>query len=220
MVAMLILVVGALAVVAMLETGIISTSRTSAREQGTNLARELVERSRQVGYTTITPAGAASSVAAKLPETPAVTGTTFTLTRRHVTYTVSLTACSIDDPSDGAGVGDATFCAFQTGSGGAGSASTTTAASVNVLGIGVSAGGSLLSTVCSAVGTNTVLLSTVTAAVSTLIPISVCSATGGTVPFDNHPDDLRRVRVDVSWTSGKPGSVSQTTLLTNPNQSA
>lgn len=50
------------------------------------------------------------------------------------------------------------------------------------------------------------------------MPLSVCpGTTSGTVAFDTRPDDLRRVRVDVTWTNGgQPGSLTQTTLLTNP----
>ena len=89
-----------------------------------------------------------------------------------------------------------------------------------MLGIGVAAGGSLLQTVCNAVGTPAIL-SQLTAAVSPVAPLSVCPTApgGGTVQYDSRPDDLRRVRVDVAWTRGGAGSVSQTTLLTNPLQS-
>jgi hypothetical protein len=40
----------------------------------------------------------------------------------------------------------------------------------------------------------------------------------GTLPYDSRPDDLRRVRVDVTWTprGETPQAISQTTLLTNP----
>ena len=51
MVAMFILVVGVLGTLVLIEGGLSSTSSTTAREQGTNLARDLVERSRQAGYT-------------------------------------------------------------------------------------------------------------------------------------------------------------------------
>jgi hypothetical protein len=137
--------------------------------------------------------------------------------RRGVTYSVTVTACSIDDPSDGAGLGDDSFCAPGSGITGPGSPPPTTpAAAVNVLGIPVTLGGSLLQTVCSAVGTSSALLGTLTAAVSNVVPLSVCASTSsGSVAYDSRPDDLRRVRVDVSWTQGVAASVSQSTLLTN-----
>jgi len=47
MVAIVILVFGVLGALVLVEGGQASTSRTVAREQGTNLARDLLERSRQ-----------------------------------------------------------------------------------------------------------------------------------------------------------------------------
>ena len=46
MVALAMLLIGVLALLVMIEGSLTSTSRTTAREQATNLARELVERSR------------------------------------------------------------------------------------------------------------------------------------------------------------------------------
>jgi hypothetical protein len=140
--------------------------------------------------------------------------------RRDVDYTVTVFACSVDDPTDGAGQGDATFCAAPTGTVVPGTPPPGPAAAVNVLGIPVTLGGSLLNTVCNAVGTNTAILNALTAGVSALAPLSLCAATAsGTVQFDSQPEDLRRVRVGVAWNSGNSsGSVSQTTLLTNPQQ--
>jgi type IV pilus assembly protein PilV len=247
MIAMLIMIVGVLGTFQLLEGSMSSTARTTAREQGTNLARDLVERSRQFAFSSMmmvptaaipvsatnpgAPAtlGAPAVLQASLPSSDnatAVTGTppdsTFNVTRRNTTYTVKVFACSIDDPSDGIGKGDATFCAATSGGGGPGTPTGVPAASVNVLGIQVVAAGSLLQTVCNAVGTDTTILNTLAAAVSPVAPLSACSSGGtsnGTVAFDNTPDDLRRVRIDVSWTkAGHTGSVSQTTLLTNPLQ--
>jgi len=79
-------------------------------------------------------------------------------------------------------------------------------------------GGSSLDMVCKAVGTDTAILNALTSVVSNVAPISACptGSAVGTVPYDSTPDDLRRVRIDVSWTRSAAGSVSQTTLLTNP----
>ncbi len=214
---MLILTVGVLGTFTLLQGSLSSTSATKAREQGTNLARDLVERSRQVPYTATTTALAPGQLRAALPDAGALSGSSFPVQRRRVAYTVTVAACSIDDPSDGAGLGDASFCAAPGPASGPGSAPTGNAAALNVLGVAVAAGGSLLSTVCNAVGTNTALLSTLTAAVSSVAPVSVCGATSsGSVAFDSRPDDLRRVRVTVGWTqAGEARSLTQTTLLTN-----
>ncbi len=223
MVAMVILLVGVLGTLVLIQGGLSSTSRTTTREQATNLARDLIERSRQADYNAMTYPLAPGTLRLLLPASDSASAlsgpanSTFTVQRRNTTYTVNVFACSIDDPSDGIGVGDATACAPPTGTETPGTATPGLAASVNVLGISVVAAGSLLQTVCNAVGTPAIL-SQITAAVSPVIPLSVCptGAGTGTVGYDSTPDDLRRVRVAVSWTRGGPGSLSQTTMLTNP----
>jgi type IV pilus assembly protein PilV len=220
MVAMVIMLVGVLGTLTIIQGSMSSSNRTNAREQGTNLARDLVERTRQAAYTSVTTAQAPATLRATLPasQVGALSGDTFSVTRRGVTYTAKVTACSIDDPTDGAGVGNATFCAAPTSTTAPGSPAPGPAAAVNVLGIAVTVGGSLLDTVCGALGISSIT-SMLSAALSPVAPLSVCPSGGsGTAPYDSQPDDLRRVRVDVSWTRGGSGSVSQTTLLTNPLQ--
>jgi prepilin-type N-terminal cleavage/methylation domain-containing protein len=228
MVALTLLLIGVLALLVMIEGSLTSTGRTVAREQATNLARELVERSRQVPYAMTTTNSAAAAIAATLPEHPAVSAGTFSVRRRNITYAVTVSACSIDSPSDGAGVGDATFCDAPASSTGPGSAPTGSGFAIgpNILGIPVSlaAGGSLINTLCNAIGTDTAVLNAVTSLpLSSLLgngaQISACpAASGGEVGYDIRPDDLRRIRVRVEWTpSGSPaGSLTQTTLLTTP----
>ena len=223
MAAMMIMLVGVLGTFVLIEGGLTSSNRTAAREQGTNLARDLVERTRQSVYADMTYAGAPAMLRGRLPASDVgpLSGSTFTVTRRHTAYSVTVFACSIDDPTDGAGAGDATFCATPDAINHPGSPTPGLAAAVNVLGVPVTAAGSLLDTVCQALGNDSTLLTRLNARISRVAPLSVCSALpGGTVAYDSYPDDLRRVRVDVSWTSaGTPNSVSQTTLLTNPAQS-
>jgi prepilin-type N-terminal cleavage/methylation domain-containing protein len=221
MVAMVVLLVGMAGTLVLLAAGVSSTNSTSAREGATNLAREVVERSRQAPYKDITKDTAATRLAGMLPEAPSVTGSTFTVTRRKTTYTVTVSACSIDDPTDGAGVGDATFCATPNSTNTPGSPAPGYQVGLNVLGVTVSAGGSLLETICQAVvsPSGSVILNQLTGAVSNVTPITVCPGTlPGSVAFDSTPADLRRVRVDVAWTTGHAGAISQTTLLTNPTQ--
>ncbi len=231
MVALAMLLVGVLALLVMIEGSLSSTSRTTAREQATNLAREIVERSREVPYASTTTDRAAAAIAATLPETPTATANSFTVQRRNITYTVTVNACSIDSPSDGAGVGDATFCDAPSNSTGPGSAPTGSGLAVgpNVLGLPVSlaAGGSLVNTICSAVGTNTAILNSVSTLGGSLVSLvgngaqlELCPDPSlGSIAFDTRPDDLRRIRVRVDWTppsSGTGGSLTQTTLLTTP----
>jgi Tfp pilus assembly protein PilE len=230
MVAVVMLVVGVLAMLVMIEGSLSSTTRTTAREQATNLARDLVERARQVPYAQTTTSAAPGAIAATLPETPSVSGTGFLVQRRNVTYAVTISACSIDDPADGAGVGDATFCDAPLNSTGPGDPSpgATLAVGPNILGLPVTlaASGSLIDTLCTAVGTNTAIAEQVSSLATSLIgaegkgaSISLCTATGsGSVAYDATPQDLRRIQVQVTWTRGSTtqSTLSQTTLLTSP----
>ena len=227
---MVLLLVGVLGMLVMVEGSFTSTSRTTAREGATNLVREIIERSREVPYAVTTTGSAPAALAAALPENPAAHGSSFVVRRRNFDYTVTVTACSIDDPSDGAGVGDTTYCYASptvpppvppSGSG--------LAVGPNVLGLPVTlaVGGSLVTTVCQAVGTDTAILNSVSSLGTSLVglagngaQLSVCPAStgGGTVAYDARPDDLRRVRVRADWTpaGGPASSLTQTTLLTTP----
>ena len=230
MVAIVLLVTGVLAMLVMIEGSLSSTSRTTAREGATNLARELVERSRQVPYASTTTGAAPAALAARLPEAPAVSGSSFAVQRRNVQYTVTVSACSIDDPSDGAGVGNATFCNAPANSSGPGTPATGSGLAVgpNVLGLPVTldVGGSLITTVCNAVGTETAIANQVSSLATSLVGaegkgavISICPGGGnGSVAYDVTPDDLRRIAVRVQWTprSGTATTLTQTTLLTSP----
>ena len=229
MIAMVVLVVGVLGTVTLVQTGMLSTSRTSARDQGTNLARDFVERSRQVPYTSVTTADVLATLRSTiLSESPTpIASSSFLVTRRGVAYTVKATACSIDDPTDGVGVGDATYCVAGTGAPGpgppppVGGGPAHSVLGVDVGSIYVAAGGSLLTTVCNALGNDSVLLSKLTSVVSKVVPLSLCPSRAPSltsVQLDSHADDMRRVRVDISWSRNGAGSVSQTTLLTNPLQ--
>jgi len=225
MAAMVILLVGVLGTLTLVHGSMSSTSATTAREQGTNLARDLVERSRQADYDGLTMVAAAGTLAAALPDATGLSGATFNVTRRNVTYAVNVSACSIDDPTDGAGAGDESFCADPPNPSAPATPPPLPPLHVRVLGIDVALGGSLIDTVCDALGLTTsdgtTILGMLTSAVSSVAPISVCpdDPTGDGVKYDRQPDDLRRIRVEVSWSRGGTGSVSQTTLLTNPVQS-
>jgi type II secretory pathway pseudopilin PulG len=225
MIAMFILLIGVMGTLTLIQGSLASTSRTTAREQGTNLARDLVERARQAAYTDLTVTGAPAKLRATLPASDAASAisptapSSFTVKRRNVSYAVTVTACAVDDPTDGAGEGDAQFCVPPD----AGSVSepppALPAASVRVLGLDVALRGSLLDTVCNAVGTNTDIAQALQAVLSPVAAVGICpAAAGGDVQIDSDPDDLRRVRVDVAWNRGGAGSVSQTTLLSNPSQ--
>jgi type IV pilus modification protein PilV len=229
MVGMLMLIVGVLGMLIMIQGSLRSTSRTMAREQATNLAREVLERSREVDYASTTTDAAPGALAAVMPDVTSSSGTSFVVRRRNINYTVTITACSIDSPADGVGIGDTKFCDAPTRSTGPGTPPTGTGLAVgpNILGLplSVAVGGSLVTTVCNAVGTDTAIANAITDFSPSLLAaqgngaiLSACpAASGGSIAFDTLADDLRRIRTKVAWTQGGSAySLNQTTLLTSP----
>jgi Tfp pilus assembly protein PilV len=118
MVAAVILTSGVLGVLLMVQTADGVNKANRGREAATSLSRELLETARATNYATIgdvdwfKPAlqgisGGSGNVA------NGVNGATTTVTRRGHTYTVTVNACSVDDPKDGlkTGVGLYKWCA-------------------------------------------------------------------------------------------------------------
>jgi hypothetical protein len=89
---------------------------TKAREAGTNLARALLETARTLPYNSLYQGNVEQSAQAQPGLADADAGQSgWQIVRRGITYTVTLTACSVDDPADGTGVDDAsTFCSVAT----------------------------------------------------------------------------------------------------------
>lgn len=111
LVAATLLVIGVLGTMAMVDSSNAETRLSGGREGATNLAREVVEGARTLGYDELLPA----SVNTRLQTLPGLTTTTpgsWTVKRRGVVYTISTSLCSIDDPKDGYGShAGATYCA-------------------------------------------------------------------------------------------------------------
>jgi prepilin-type N-terminal cleavage/methylation domain-containing protein len=118
MVAALVLVAGLLGVVSLLDTANATDASTKAREQGVNLARELIESGRSIPYAQLTP-----DVSTRVQTMPNLASINpkgsplgWQIQRRGVTYTVAMGSCAVDDPADGYGPEDPTlFCASTTG---------------------------------------------------------------------------------------------------------
>jgi Tfp pilus assembly protein PilV len=109
LVAMLLLLVGMLATFILVGSANATLSKTRAREAATNLARELLEGSRDTTYSKIGTSGWFTS---QLQGTSGGSGTvtavgsngqSTTVTRRGVTYSVTVTWCSLDDSGDSYG---------------------------------------------------------------------------------------------------------------------
>ena len=135
------------------------TSKTRAREGGTNIARSVIEISRSVRYRDLT----AQSLLDELDARPGLQdvdpGTDYAINARNLDYAATITVCSLDDPQDGLGDhnGPIAYCADS-----------------DVL------------------------------------------AAGGTAT-DRNPDDYKRVRVTLRWTTRETGqSITQTSSIINP----
>lgn len=117
LVAIVILVVGLLALLTTLDTAVKASMITRAREGATNLARQLVEDARTIPYAQIIPSsveGQLQAMKGLATETP---GSGWQIKRRGIVYTIEAKECAIDDPKDGlatAATHDAgTFCPNQ-----------------------------------------------------------------------------------------------------------
>ena len=98
LVACLVLVVGMLGVLTLLTGSLRTTKANSERVGATNLARRLVEQTRTLDYDDM----AGSLVATRLQAAGDLgSGSPWTFTARGVTYTITATACTYDDPADG-----------------------------------------------------------------------------------------------------------------------
>jgi prepilin-type N-terminal cleavage/methylation domain-containing protein len=101
MIAALILLVGAGAAFSLIDSANRSVTSNGARVGGTNLGRELAEYARTTDYDLLQP----SQVVPALRKHPSIAGTlsgsTWTIERRGVTYTVATEVCTFDDPKDG-----------------------------------------------------------------------------------------------------------------------
>jgi len=228
LVAMVVLVVGVLGVLSMLDTANAVTGENLARDGATGLAREQLERAREITYTALAdPASVAAALVPVLGDSDAPVVATFTSRRRGVTYTTTITSCVLDDPSDGIGAAAGTPCTpLAGGSGGGGtvpvSGSSGSLLNLNVLGIALTGTGSVVDVVCSLIGRNSVLDGLIgrgallSPLVSTGADVGVCSATGEQVAVDRQAADVTAVTSTVTWTSPSPGSVVQRAAISGP----
>jgi prepilin-type N-terminal cleavage/methylation domain-containing protein len=113
MVAIFILLVGILGVVSLVDGANAVTSKTKAREGGTNVARSVIEIARSVRYRDLT----AEALLGQLDSRPGLEdvdpGTDYTIRSRGFDYHATITVCSLDDPQDNLGnhAGPVTYCA-------------------------------------------------------------------------------------------------------------
>src|SRR5437588_5094812 len=113
LIASVVLVVGLLTAFAVLALSAKTSSATRAREGATNLAREILEDAGTIPFSELSPSigERLKQIAALAPKPP---GPAWQIERRGYIYTVTAEECSIDDPKDGYGKHDSTFCSGQT----------------------------------------------------------------------------------------------------------
>lgn len=223
-VAATVLLVGVLGALAMLNAASSATVTAKAREQGVSLQREIVEVARSVPYAQLSPNSVVGLVQAApdlADDQPGVPG--WQVRRRNITYTVSVGACSVDDPVDGTGiVDDATFCPPGT---------VTSAETCNTL-LGID--GSIQGTPAAAtagvdVGNCGIDLN-LDGQVDNLTRAQLVASAGldlcalgwcPTVSSDQLPDDYKRIKTLVRWdVGGGTRYALQSTTIPNPGSSA
>jgi prepilin-type N-terminal cleavage/methylation domain-containing protein len=197
MVAMVILVGGLAGTLTLINQANATTTSNKSREGGIALSRELVEAARSQPYDQLTQGNVVSAIRASSGFTSStVDGNGWQVERRGLTYTIAVGVCSVDDPNDGLGVEDPTFC---------GGTGTTTAAQCSAA----------LGTLGNISGTGTASGATVgNCGIDldrdgqvdnlTLGDLGSCTGTtcsgGGTA--DTNPDDYKRVVTLVRWGVG------------------
>jgi hypothetical protein len=95
----------------LLDVGLHASAETRARDGATNLARQILEDARTIPYGQIAPTSIVGQLQAMNGLADASPAAGWQVIRLAKTYTVTVSECSIDDPKDGFGVHDSTFCA-------------------------------------------------------------------------------------------------------------
>lgn len=111
LVAMFILLAGVLGTIELVDGANAETNAADTRIGATNLAREITEDAHAADYDSLLTGTVVSALRANPSLSGTLSGSTWVLTRRGERYTVTVTACKYDDPSDGiAATHDATYC--------------------------------------------------------------------------------------------------------------
>jgi prepilin-type N-terminal cleavage/methylation domain-containing protein len=115
MVAIMVLLIGVLGSVALVDAANRTSSTTRAREAATNLARSVLEAARSLPYASLTQATAPAGIQADPGLADSDAGTAgWQVSRRNITFTIAMSVCAVDDPADGIGKDDSTFCSVGT----------------------------------------------------------------------------------------------------------
>jgi Tfp pilus assembly protein PilV len=120
LVGILILVSGLLGAVTLINGANTTTLNNNLRETANNLSREVVESANAVPYTSVTNNGLVPALQAQPGLADSSTASGWQIVRHGITYTLTATACRVDDSVDGlgshSGGADPAYCAANTGS--------------------------------------------------------------------------------------------------------
>lgn len=107
-----VLSVGVLGTVALIDGASATTSDTKGREAATALSRELIELTRSIKYADLSPPAIESALKTRPELVDSSSAAGYTISRRGFTFTVTVTACSVDDAKDalGAHSGGVNYC--------------------------------------------------------------------------------------------------------------
>lgn len=229
-VAMVILLVGVLGVIPILDTGNEVTGENLARDAGTALVREQLEKAREIAYSSLADSSlVAGALAPAISGSDPAVAAVFTTRRRGITYTTTISTCVLDDPSDGIGVATGTPCRpLPAASGGGGtpvSTSGSTTLNLNILGIQITGGGAVVEAVCSLFGTHGSIVdgllgsgSALAGLVSTGADTTFCAGKGN-VALDRQANDATAVTSVVTWSqprTGRAARVNQRVVVSGP----
>jgi Tfp pilus assembly protein PilV len=109
LIAAVVLVVGLTMLFGLLDTSLKTTASTRAREGATNLARQIIEDVRSVPYARLAPGAVVAELQAMTGLADASEAAGWQVVQRGITYTVTASECSIDDPKDGLGKHENSF---------------------------------------------------------------------------------------------------------------
>ena len=102
MVAAAIMLVGVLGTLALIDGANAQTDKNKRREAATNLARQVVESVQKVGWSNMTTANLATALQSQPGMADADAGAAgWQLENRGLKFTITASACSIDEPADG-----------------------------------------------------------------------------------------------------------------------
>jgi prepilin-type N-terminal cleavage/methylation domain-containing protein len=221
MVGAVLLAIGLLAVVSLVDTANRQSAATESSDGATALAREVLERARGVPFGLLVPATLPGRMQA-LPGLEPEAGGGWRITRAGVTYAVTVSVCSIDDPSDGIGARTADrFCVLTVPPGPSAPAGSQTVSGIYAdLGlldtqVSVALTGNLLDTVCNLAGPFRLHLAPTVPLLSAGADVLICP-TGSQVAADRDAEDVKRIAVDVAPPRGR--AVRQSALVTNPDR--